>query len=111
VVQDSESAGWSRTPLGTSKRNGAERRSANPSPGTGTRRPFRLYTAEAELSPDIGFRFPGFFPSDELLEVVAEGTLGAELLPVEQAHGAAPEANLVRVSLQADRPAHFAVPP
>jgi hypothetical protein len=50
------------------------------------------------------------FPSDEFVQVVAERTIGAESFLVEQTHGAAAQANLVRISLHANWPAHLAMP-
>src|SRR5258708_2550468 len=55
-------------------------------------------------------RFLGPFPSGEFVQVVAEGAKRAEGFLVEQPLGAAAEANLVRISLPADRPTHLAVP-
>src|ERR1700687_1476688 len=58
----------------------------------------------------MGGRFRGPFPSGEFVQVIAERAIGGEGLLVEQALGAAAQANLVRISLPADRPAHLAVP-
>src|SRR4029077_15380922 len=55
-------------------------------------------------------RFRGVFPSGEFVQVIAERAIGAESLLIEQPLGAAAQANLIRISLPADRPAHLAVP-
>src|SRR6267378_4397082 len=58
----------------------------------------------------MGSRLRGPFPSGEFVQVIAERAIGGESLLVEQPLGAAAEANLIRISLAADRPAHLAVP-
>ena len=58
----------------------------------------------------MGPRFRGFFPSDESVQVIAERSKCAEGFLVEEAHGSAAQANLVRISLHPDGPTHFAVP-
>ena len=58
----------------------------------------------------MGPRFRGFFPSDESVQVIAERAKCAEGFLIEEAHGSAAQANLVRISLHPDGPTHFAVP-
>ncbi len=48
--------------------------------------------------------------TDQAIQFVAIGSVGAESLLVEEALDPAAQANLVRVILEANRPAHVAVP-
>src|SRR5258708_13664628 len=58
----------------------------------------------------MGIRFRGPFPSAEFVQVIAEWAIRNEGLLIEQPLGAAAQANLVRISLAANRPTHLAVP-
>jgi hypothetical protein len=49
-------------------------------------------------------------PGNQLIEVIAIGTVGAEILFVEETFDAAAWAYLVRMTLRPDRPAHTTVP-
>ena len=48
--------------------------------------------------------------SHEMIQIVAVGPIRAESCFIEQAFDAATQANLIRMILEAYRPAHFAVP-
>jgi hypothetical protein len=56
----------------------------------------------------MGGRLRGRFPSREFVQVIAERAIGGEAFLVEQPLGTTAQANLVRISLPADRPAHLA---
>src|SRR5260221_4462136 len=58
----------------------------------------------------MGVRFRGPFPGAEFVQVIAEWAIRVEGLLIEQPLGAAAQANLVRISLPANRPTHLAVP-
>jgi hypothetical protein len=65
---------------------------------------------------DRGFYFrlnvPGWsaIPGNQMIEVVAVGSVGTEGLLIEQALDAATQANLIGAILGPNRPTHFAVP-
>ncbi len=58
----------------------------------------------------MGIRFRGPFPGAEFVQVIAEWAIRIEGALIEQPLGAAAQANLVRISLAANRPTHLAVP-
>ena len=49
-------------------------------------------------------------PGNEAIEVIAVRSVSTEGLLIKQTFDATTEANLIRVILEAHRPAHFAVP-
>lgn len=49
-------------------------------------------------------------PGNELIQVVAVGAVSAEVLLIEEALDAAAQADLIRVLLETNWPAHFAMP-
>src|SRR5260221_13652722 len=58
----------------------------------------------------MGIRFRGPFPGAEFVQVMAEWAIRIEGVLIEQPLGAAAQANLVRISVPANRPTHLAVP-
>jgi hypothetical protein len=50
------------------------------------------------------------FAGNELVQVIAVRPVGSERLLIKESFDPAPKADLVRMLLIADRPAHFAVP-
>jgi hypothetical protein len=62
----------------------------------------------------LGFRMNVILASavagNQATEIVAVGSVGAEVLLIEQPFDAAAQANLIRVILVPNRPTHFAVP-
>jgi hypothetical protein len=53
---------------------------------------------------------PGALPGNKPVEIVAEGSVAAETILVEQALDTAPEAHLVGMILDPDRPTHLLMP-
>jgi len=53
---------------------------------------------------------PGPVPFNQVIEVVAIGSISAEILLIKQAFDAAAQTNLIGVIVEAHRPAHLTVP-
>jgi len=67
-------------------------------------------TVDRGLGLGTNFRDLRLVAGNQVMEIIAVGSVGAERLLIKQAFDAAPQANLIRVILEANRPAHLAVP-